>query len=119
MILLLHPTHRKFVKLLRNKLGVDGVVILLNEDVFAILQLWRRATSSKSRHQGMYKIFIKAANRKWGDIPKDQISKFVKVDEIASYLREIELKNPTKTLCNTIIVPFINSVIKLLYRLMK
>lgn len=113
MILLLHPTHRKFVKLLRNKVGTDGGIILLEEDAVAIRQSWEQTTNSHSRHQKAYRVFINAANRKWEDICQGQINMYVKVDQIESYLRRIELKNPGRVLYAVIATSLLELIIKL------
>ena len=47
MILLLHPTHRKFIKLLRNKVNNGDVIYITKEDQSEWQSLFNTSKNSK------------------------------------------------------------------------
>jgi hypothetical protein len=102
MIWLIHPSHRKFIKLLRDKLGDDGYVVFTKDDILAYKSLWATTINSSERHMGMYKIIIQAANRQSKDVEINSIVDLATVNEIETELRKIELCNPLMTIVNTI-----------------
>ena len=58
MILLLHPTHRKFIKLLRNKVNNGDVIYITKEDQSEWQSVFNTSKNSKKRHQETYRIFL-------------------------------------------------------------
>lgn len=107
MIWLLHPSHRNFIKLLHQKVGAKGYIIITKDDLIAMDHLWNSTTNSMKRHQGMYKIIIKATNNRIENIAKEQIWREFKVDDIEAILRKVELKSPCRTIKNTIYYPIL------------
>ena len=102
MIWLLHPSHRKFIKLLHEKVGANGSIVITKDDFIAMDHLWASTTNSVRRHKGMYKIIIRATNNRIENITREQIWRIFKVDDIEAKLHKIELNNPCKTIRNTI-----------------
>ena len=57
MILLLHPTHRKFIKLLRNKVNNGDVIYITKEDQSEWLSVFNTSKNSKKdtkKHIGYF-----------------------------------------------------------------
>ena len=50
MILLLHPTHRKFIKLLRDNVDNGKVIFLTSEDQSEWQSVFNTSKNSKKRH---------------------------------------------------------------------
>ena len=95
MLLLLHPTHRKFINLLKKHVADGNVIILTHEDIEEFKMMFKSTNSSLKRHQILYKIFLRAINR---PIVKpcghDVVVDDLLVKEIEKKLRRIEFKNP-------------------------
>ena len=105
MILLLHPTHRKFIRLLRNHTNNGEVIILTQEDKDEWLSFLSRTKNSKKRHQITYRIFLRAINRKRIESTEDVIViNHSSVDYIERVLRKVEFKNPFRTIKNIILM---------------
>lgn len=109
MIWLLHPSHRKFIKLLHNKVGSHGYITITKDDIDARENLWAKTTNSKERHKGIYRIIIRAINRVTENIDKEQIWGIIQVEAIEVELRRIELKSPIITIRNTIVYSILKS----------
>ena len=95
MLLLLHPTHRKFINLLKKHLADGNVIILTQEDIEEFKIMFNSTNRSLKRHQILYKIFLRAINRPvvkpcCHDVVVDDLL----VKEIEKRLRRIEFKNP-------------------------
>lgn len=116
MILLLHPTHRKFIKLLRNKVNNGDVIYITQEDQSEWQSVFNTSKNSKKRHQATYRIFLRAINRVHTEIPNNAIViNMFSVDHIERFLRKVELKNPLRTIRNIIFM----KIVKVGFRLLK
>ena len=116
MILLLHPTHRKFIKLLRNKVNNGDVIYITKEDQSEWQSVFNTSKNSKKRHQETYRIFLRAINRVHTEIPNNAIViNLSLVDHIESILRKVELKNPLRTIRNIILM----KIVKVGFRLLR
>ena len=111
MILLLHPTHRKFIKLLRNKVNNGDVIYITKEDQSEWQSVFNTSKNSKKRHQETYR----AINRVHTEIPNNAIViNLSLVDHIESILRKVELKNPLRTIRNIILMKIVRVDFRLL-----
>lgn len=105
MLLLLHPTHRKFINLLNKHVADGNVIILTQEDIEEFKIMFKSTNSSLKRHQILYKIFLRAINCPvvkpcCHDVVVDDL--FVK--EIEKKLRRIEFKNPFGVLKSVLVM---------------
>ena len=50
MIWLLHPSHRKFIKILYKKVGHNGYIALTNDDWNTFVNLWQKITIALKRY---------------------------------------------------------------------
>ena len=93
MILLLHPTHRKFIKLLRDNVNNGEVIFLTTEDKNEWLPVLNKSKNSTKRHLATYRIFLRAINHVNTEIPNNAIViNSSCVDYIERFLRKVELK---------------------------
>lgn len=115
MILLLHPTHRKFIRLLRNHTNNGEVIILTREDKNEWLSFLNRTKNSKMRHQITYRIFLRAIKRKRIESTEDVIViNHSTVDYIERVLRKVEFKNPFRTIKNIILMKVVRIGLKVI-----
>ena len=115
MILLLHPTHRKLIKLLRKCVNDGGLIVLTREDEIAIYTAFKNSKKSQDRHRAVYRIFLQAIRRPQvelacGSIVLDSTA----VDYIEKYLRKVELKNSCITIRNILLMCIVRFVWKTL-----
>lgn len=104
MILLLHPSHIKFIKTLYTKVGHNGYIALTNDDWTAFVNLWPKNNNNSVKiHQGAYKIFINAANRRCEEINHAEVYIYIKAKQIESRLRRTELRNLFRVIANTLL----------------
>lgn len=117
MILLLHPTHRKFIKLLRDNVNNGEVIFLTTEDKNEWLSVFNKSKNSTKRHLATYRIFLRAINRVNTEIPNNAIViNSSSVNHIEVFLRKVELKNPFRTIRNIILMKIIRVGFRLLKR---
>ena len=113
MIWLLHPSHRKFIKILYKKVGHNGYIALTNDDWNIFVNLWQKNKyNSEKIHQGAYKIFINAANRRREEINHAEVYIYINVKQIESKLRRTELRNLFRVIVNTLLYFVIKFLIR-------
>lgn len=71
--LLIHPTHRKFIRLLRGRIKAGYPIIFTQSDIDALRNLWNKETMSMiDRHQSIYRIVLTALFRSVDQIDKNE-----------------------------------------------
>lgn len=70
--ILIHPTHRKFVRMIRDRVNSGCPIILTESDVRAFHDLCQGTMTMLKRHQGIYRIVLTAANRPIEGIDKNE-----------------------------------------------
>lgn len=112
---LIHPTHRKFIKLLRDCVKKDTPIILTDEDVEKYKALFVKTQKMVERHHGIYRITLEAKNRPFLSI-KETSRVFVinneMIDEIQKWFSVAERKNLRKTLYGALFMPFVRTLYK-------
>ena len=85
--LLLHPTHRKFIRLLRDRIKAGQAIIFTQSDLDSFHSLCEiESMSMTERHQRIYRIVLTAVYR-----PIDQIDKHEKVCIVGKgFINQIE-----------------------------
>lgn len=115
MILLLHPAHRKFIKLLHKQVDEGGFIVLTREDKIAITTAFKNSKKSHDRHRAVYRIFLQAIRRPQAELACDSVVlNSTSVDFIEKYLRKVELKNPCVTIRNILLMCIVRFVWKML-----
>lgn len=116
---LILPTHRKFIKLLRDRANKGSPVVLTIQDKDDFITLVRDTKQRLRRHQGLYRIMLKAMKRQREDIQPDDVhaildNEAIKVFEKA--LSKAEWKSLRATLTGAYIVPLLRAYVKRMER---
>lgn len=114
--ILFHPTHRKFIKLLRKRVEVEPIY-LTNEDIEAFRALVRRTNIAMERHKGLYRIFLTAMRRPNSSISPDIIIDSANVDYIERALCEVERKNPRMLFKAMVLAPIARKILRILSKI--
>lgn len=113
IVLLLHPTHRKFIKLLQKQTENNGCICFSQNEINEYKKIFSSTTKSIERHQRIYRIFLKAIQRTQAQQCNCAIILTSEsVNEIEKNLRKVELRDPLITFRNSIIYPIITSVLR-------
>ena len=112
---LLQPTHKKYIKLLRDRVKSGNPVIMTKKDRADFLKLFRTTKQRLPRHQGLYRITLNAIKRSPEDINSEEI--FVVLDNRAiSVIERTLAKAEWKSLCVTLqsayLIPLLRALIK-------
>lgn len=110
MVLLLYPTHRKFIKLLRKQINNGNEFYLTKDDINDIHAVFNATTLSTRRHQIVYKTFIRAIKR--SSMENQNLADVITVDSIfvdnlAKVFRRLEFNNPLRTIKNIVLIKII------------
>ena len=116
--LLIHPTHRKFVRFLRSRF-MNMTPVLLNEDdrndLLSLVNI--KTMPAVTRHKMLYKIFIRARYRPYNEF-KDTDKVFVVDPQAISQMEKLffkaEWKNIGMTIKSSFLLPLLRRLIKIL-----
>ena len=114
--ILFHPTHRKFIKLLRKRVEVEPIY-LTNEDMEAFRALVRRTNIAMERHKGLYRIFLTAMRRPNPSISPDIIIDTACVDYIERVLAKAERKSPRMLFMAIVVAPIARKILRFLSKM--
>ena len=67
-MLLIHPVHQRYIKLLRKRVEKGGAILLTQSDIDELKDLLCSTKQKEKRHRGLYKLTLNALNR-----PKEEI----------------------------------------------
>ena len=70
--LLIHPTHRRFIRLLREQINNSHQVLFTQSDYDAFKNICQRSMTMWERHKRIYRIFLNAVYRPVEEINKDE-----------------------------------------------
>lgn len=112
--MLIHPTHRKFIKKLRQRVDEKGPIIILESDYEDYKALLARTKKALERHKGIYRILNKAMTRNNTDYDEEFVSTigYDAIDLIEKTLNKAEWKRPFRTIRNVILKPIILYLLK-------
>lgn len=117
--MLIHPTHRKYIKLLRDRANSGNPVIVTKDDNEAFLKLINRTQQKLERHKGFYRITLRAINREPASITDDEFYGTLdngRIDAIEQLLSRVERRQLSATLKSTFIKPILCKLIRLINR---
>ena len=114
--ILFHPTHRKFIKLLRKRVEVEPIY-LTNDDKETFRALVRRTNIAMERHKGLYRIFLTAMRRPNSSVYPDIIIDSAVVDYIERVLCEAERKSPRKLFMAIVVAPIARKILRVLNKM--
>lgn len=101
--IILYPTHRKFIRLLKDNDKIGKPIVIKEKDLESIHKLWASTQNSLERHKGIYKIVVRAMNEnvyEQGDTLLDR----QRIDLIESDFCQAERKTFLRTIRNIILV---------------
>ena len=113
--LIIHPTHRKLLRLLRDRSNKGRPVILLKDEVDSMFQALPSIQSPTSRNQLVYRTVLRAINRPISDI--QQCKGFIVLDnhnlnKIGKIYARIERNHLCYTLLSTLQLYLVRSGLK-------
>lgn len=107
--ILLHPTHRKIIRLLRKHIEQRGAVILTKADREVWEELSCQTQKATERHKSIYRILLSAMRRT--EVNKeDWVCGVLFVDFIENAFCTAERKKLFITIRNIILLPILNKV---------
>ena len=81
-IILLHPTHRKLIRLLKNRINSNIPFVLRQSDWNAFSEISKGTMTMYSRHQKIYRILLKAVYRPIEEIDRNEKVSLIGIDFI-------------------------------------
>ena len=107
----IHPTHRKFICLLRKRLREGNPIVIRKVEYDALLEELPLFQSATVRNQIIYRLALRAMNRQYSEI--QQFDDLIVVNE--QFIKSIETvyaKVERKQLCSVIMVSILSSLLK-------
>ncbi|MBO6169085.1 MAG: hypothetical protein J6O51_03850 [Bacteroidales bacterium] len=112
--ILLHPTHRKFVRIIRNRVNSGRPIILAKTDIKAFQDICQGTMTMLKRHQGIYRIVLTAANRPIEGIEKNEkvcVLGNSLVNAIEKEFSKAEWRHPWTTVLSGYVVPILQRTV--------
>lgn len=81
-IILLHPTHRKLIRLLKIRINSNFPFVLRQSDWNAFSEISEGTMTMYSRHQKIYRILLKAVYRPIEEIDRNEKVSLIGIDFI-------------------------------------
>lgn len=113
--IIIHPTHRKFIKLLRECAEKGKPIALIDEDIEDFKNLVHRTKKRGERHRGIYRIALRAMRRQPTEIQGDNSIRYIdseEVDYIEKQFARVERKQLCATLQGAFLLPIMRSIVK-------
>ena len=109
--IVLYPTHRKFIRLLRSKTKYGEYVVLRKEDLFELKKILSNGNlNSVDRHQKLYKCILGVVNNN----SYNEECILLDINKIRDYICQRERKTLQITIRNTFIYYLIKYLSKLI-----
>lgn len=116
-MILIHPTHKKFIKLLRDKANAGTPIIITKNDCKDFSELIKSTNARYKRHQGVYKITLRAMNRPRDEINVEEIQTILD-NNVIDYIEKIFSRLERKQLCATLKGAYIRPIFLALLKLL-
>ena len=103
---LIHPVHRRYIKLLRNQVKNGSSILLTQSDIDGFKDLCQRTKQKGKRHRGLYKLTLEAIKRAEDDARRIGVSGSIgtiEIDLIEKTLASAERRGLFDTIMGTII----------------
>lgn len=103
---LFHPTHRKFIRLLRLHADQGTIVNITDKDKKRLSEVFRRTNIAIERHRAIYKLVLEILNRNTS--PEDGVPlTHGDVDTVEKQFAQAEHKSPCNTFKGVLIRPIL------------
>lgn len=113
--LLIHPTHKKFIKLLRECAENGTPIGLIDEDIEDLKGLFHRTKKRGERHRGIYRIVLKAMRRQPSEIQDNDSIHYINKDEI-DFIEKQFARVERKQLCITLQSAYLITIMRLIIK---
>lgn len=116
---LILPTHRKFIKLLRDRSNSGNPVVMTQKDNEEFRELVKKTKKRGERHRGLYRITLRALRHSKEEIETEGVYAILDnraVDLFEKTLAKAEWKSLDATLEGAYLVPFLRKLIKRIER---
>lgn len=117
--ILIHPTHRKFVRLLRDSLDKGTPILLTRSDFKEFDKICQGEMTAVERHQKIYRLALRAKYRPFTDLPRTEKVAVVDTNAITFIEKRFaiaERKHLRMTLESAFILPLLQSLIRRINR---
>lgn len=111
MAILFHPTHRKFIKLLRTYADRGTIINITDIDKERLTELFHRTNDSLARHKSIYKVTLEIFKRNTS-AEEGYAFTHEMVDTIEKNFVQAERRKPCYTFQGVIILPLLRFLIK-------
>lgn len=111
MTILIHPTHRKIVALLKEHVASGKHLEVIKEDIVDFHQLMHRIQIAIERHKGIYRILLTIVNRS-KDRPGFLEYDLMIINQIEKAFARAERKRLYITIRNAILWPILSKLLK-------
>ena len=116
---LILPTHKKFIKLLRDRANSGNPVVMTQKDNEDFQELVRMTKRKGERHRDLYRITLRALNHSKEEIETEGLYAILDnraVELIEKTLAKVEWRSLRATLQGSYLVPFLRSFVKRMER---
>lgn len=111
--ILIHPTHRKIVALLKEHVASGEHLEVIKEDIDDFHQLIHRTQIATERHKGIYRILLRTVNRS-KDRPGFLENDLMIINQIERAFARAERKRLDITIRNAILRPILSKLLRLI-----
>lgn len=112
---LILPTHRKYIRLLRERANSGNPVVITKKDWKDFWELVRKTKQRLPRHQGLYRITLRAMKRPKEEVESEDIYAVLDKRVISVFentLAKAEWKSLGATLTGAYIIPLLRAIVK-------
>ena len=118
-VFLILPTHRKLIKLLRDRANAGSPAIMLKKDSADFIELFKSKKQRGARHRGLYRITLRVLQRPPEEIEPEEIHAVLDnqmVNLFEKTLAKAEWRSLSATLTASYFIPLLRSITKQLER---
>ena len=112
--LLIHPTHRKLIRLMRNRLKDGHPIVLIKKDFDAFHAISQGTVTMIDRHQNIYRLILTAVYRPIEEIDRTEkvcIVGDASVNVIEKCIAQAERKHLRTTILSGYLVPTLQWIV--------
>lgn len=100
--IIIHPTHRKMIRILRERSKEGKPVILLKEEVYSLFKNLPSLDSPTMRNQSVYRFLLNAMNRSLSEFQQHE-GNYVLNDKNLKVVESVYAKVEREHLCYTLL----------------
>lgn len=109
-MILLHPAHRKIVRLMKLHVKDGGCLIYTQKDLTDFIQLIRSTDNALKRHRGIYRILLRGMQTQ--GIAMNPANDTKLIDMVETIFAKAERQNLSRTIRNVMLKPILIRIIR-------